>query len=162
MQSLQLIHSQNTKDSLRSRFETDCPQGKSQNLEGRKIVEIPSRSLPGSEQDGSRWPCGSGILFRGLSIEARSEFDWLATYFDCPSATVLIAEDHIPLNTLLLLEGQVNISINSSAGRRLLLDVAGAGDILGLTSAISGGALRNQSRNQISLQDRVNAPSGLS
>ena len=62
----------------------------------------------------------------------------LATHFHCPGSTVLISEAQEPSSILFLLEGEVNISMNSSDGRRLLLGVAGAGDILGLASAISG------------------------
>jgi CRP/FNR family transcriptional regulator len=52
--------------------------------------------------------------------------------------TVLIREAQEPSRILFLLEGEVNISMNSSDGKRLSLGVAGAGDTLGLNSAVSG------------------------
>jgi CRP/FNR family transcriptional regulator len=39
---------------------------------------------------------------------------------------------------LILLEGQVKLSINSSEGKRLILGIAEAGEILGVTSVVSG------------------------
>ena len=39
---------------------------------------------------------------------------------------------------MFLLEGRVKLSINSIDGRRLILGIAGPGEILGITSAISG------------------------
>ncbi|MFZ1940720.1 MAG: Crp/Fnr family transcriptional regulator [Terracidiphilus sp.] len=88
----------------------------------------------------SRCPSGSKGFFKDLPTEARSDFELLATHFHCPGSTVLISEAQEPSSILFLLEGEVNISMSSSDGRRLLLGVAGAGDTLGLTSAISGEA----------------------
>ncbi len=135
---MQLIHSRSRNDTSLNRSEADRMNGKTQTSDERKIAEFPVRTVPGFERDGSQWPCGSGLFFKGLSIDAKSEFDWLATRFQCPSNIVLIAEEQKPFSILFLLEGQVNISMNSSDGRRFLLEVAGAGDVLGLTSALSG------------------------
>jgi CRP/FNR family cyclic AMP-dependent transcriptional regulator len=102
------------------------------------VVEFPALSPSEVISDDPGWPSPSGEFFTGLSIEARSDFDLLSTNFRCPSSRILISEQQKPSRVLFLLEGQVNVSMNSSDGRRFLLGVACAGDILGLTSAISG------------------------
>jgi len=97
-------------------------------------VLIPTRI----EWDDAHQLCGSGEFFKGFSPQAKSGFASLATRLDCPATTVLIGEEQAFQNVLFLLDGKVNISMNSSDGRRFLLGVAGAGDILGITSAVSG------------------------
>jgi CRP/FNR family transcriptional regulator, cyclic AMP receptor protein len=138
MQALQLIHSRNTRDPDPLRREPESNHGESRIREEGSIGEFPALAVSRLKQDAQRWPCGSGLFFDGLSDEAKTNFDRFATHFQCPSAKLLIAEEQQPYDILFLLEGQVDISINSSDGRRFLLAVAGAGEILGLTSAISG------------------------
>ena len=46
-------------------------------------------------------------------------------------------EDQAPSQILFLLTGQVKLSMNSSAGRRLILGIANPGETLGLASALS-------------------------
>jgi CRP/FNR family transcriptional regulator len=67
-----------------------------------------------------------------------SELESLGTQFCCEGATVLFAEEEQPCSILFLFEGRVKLSLNSIEGRRLILGFAGPGEILGLTSAISG------------------------
>jgi len=86
------------------------------------------------------WSCGTEGFFRGLCAQARSDFESLARYITCPAGTVLIDEEQEPTRILFLLEGEVNVSMNSYDGRRLILEVAGAGDTIGLASAVSGDA----------------------
>jgi len=111
---------------------------KNQICDERRIQQFPERTAWGFAQDGRQWPGWSGPFFEGLSIVARREFEWLAAHLQCPSEMVLIAEDQEPFNIFFLLEGQVDISMNSSDGKRFLFGVASAGEIIGLTSAISG------------------------
>lgn len=79
-----------------------------------------------------------GQFFKGLSTKARNEIEPLATEFTCPSETVLIGEEQRSSRVLFLLHGNVKISMNSFDGKRFLLGVAGAGEILGIASAVSG------------------------
>jgi CRP/FNR family cyclic AMP-dependent transcriptional regulator len=146
---LQLSYSWNRRDFLPDRLEPDHLNGKNQICKERRIADFPAPTVSRLRRDSLRWPCGSGQFFKGLSIDARTDFDSLSTLFLCPSAIPLISEEQEPYNILFLLEGQVDISMNSSDGRRLLLAVAGAGDILGLTSAISGdpSGIRAETRN---------------
>lgn len=104
----------------------------------RIVIEFPAHSPSEFKRDDPRWPSPTGEFFRGLSVNARIDFGLLSTNFQCSSSRVLISEQQKPVSILFLLEGQVNISMSSFDGRRFLLGVASAGDILGLTSAISG------------------------
>jgi CRP/FNR family transcriptional regulator len=51
---------------------------------------------------------------------------------------VLFEEKQKPSSFLLLLEGQVKLSMNSMDGKRLILRIAQPGELLGLTSVLSG------------------------
>ena len=137
MPTLRLIPSQ-TKEKLQiSQRTPDYPKVKARRGK-RTVVEFPAFRPTRLKSDDSGRPCASGEFLRGLSITARNEFDLLATNFRCPKSRVLIDEQQKPLSVLFIIEGQVNISMNSFGGRRFLLGIACAGDILGLTSAISG------------------------
>ena len=72
-----------------------------------------------------------------MSAEERTEFEFLQSLSDYPPNTTLFVEQQTPGNVLCLLSGQVKLSLNSSAGRRVILGVACAGETLGL-SAFSG------------------------
>ena len=109
---------------------------------GRNAPWVSSRCHASSERTGTTT---AGLMvqkdsLKDLSADAQSDFASLATHFHCPGSTVLISEAQEPSSILFLLEGEVSISMNSYDGRRLLLGVAGPGDTLGLTSAISGDA----------------------
>jgi CRP/FNR family transcriptional regulator, cyclic AMP receptor protein len=84
--------------------------------------------------DASRSP----RFIEHLSPEVLSEFESLKVLFSYPGNTVLFAEEQTPSRILLLLEGQVKLSINSSSGKRLILGIASPGETLGLASALSG------------------------
>jgi len=79
-----------------------------------------------------------GEFYKCLTAEAMSEFETTGTVFDCPETTVLFAEKQQPGSVLFLLEGRVKLSMNSIGGRRLILGVSRPGNILGITSAVSG------------------------
>ena len=139
MRGPQLIHRQ-----TRTRFQVDLyrenlTEAAARNRKTCIVEEFPMLSDFGTRGD-SRCSCGGRGFFRDLPAKARSDFELLATHFHCPGSTVLISEAQQPSRILFLLEGEVNISMNSSDGRRLLLGVVSAGDTLGLTSAISGDA----------------------
>jgi len=53
---------------------------------------------------------------------------------------VLFTEKEEARGLYLVLEGEIRLSINSSEGRRLSLRIARKGDVLGLSSALSGSA----------------------
>jgi len=137
MPTLRLIPSQTNERFQISQRASDYLKVKARRGK-RTVVEFPAFRPTRLEWDDSCRPCASGEFLRGLSITARNEFDLLATNFRCPKSRVLIDEQQKPLSVLFIIEGQVNVSMNSSGGRRFLLGIACAGDIIGLTSAISG------------------------
>jgi CRP/FNR family transcriptional regulator len=73
-----------------------------------------------------------------LSPEERIELESLRTSSYYPPATTLLVEQQVPDNVFFLLTGQVKISLNSSAGRRVILGMACPGETLGLASVFSG------------------------
>jgi CRP/FNR family transcriptional regulator len=102
------------------------------------VFQFPSQSDARARRNGARTHGRPGEFFRNLSTRALIEFESLAETFSCPETTVLIREEQESSNVLFLLEGRVKISINSIDGRRLILGIAWPGEILGLTSAVSG------------------------
>jgi CRP/FNR family transcriptional regulator len=69
------------------------------------------------------------VLFDLVSVSER---------FLCPGTVLLLEEGQKPAGVLLLLEGKAKLSLNSVDGRRLIIGFAMPGEILGLTSAVSG------------------------
>ena len=91
----------------------------------------------------SGWGQISGAAGRGdfserLSWEERFEYESLRTCSVYPPETTLFVEQQVPDKVLFLLTGQVKLSLNSSAGKRVILGVACPGEPLGLASAFSG------------------------
>ncbi len=82
----------------------------------------------------------SGEFFGRLPTMALE--DWAA--LEIPSSygqnVVLFSEREASRGVFVVLEGEVRLSINSNEGRRLSLRIARRGDILGLSSALSGNA----------------------
>jgi len=138
MHSLWLIGGQIKKTPPANSREPNHLEEELQDDKRRSVDEFPVLIPTRIEWDDAHQLCGSGEFFKGFSPQAKSDFASLATRLDCPAATVLIGEEQAFQNVLFLLDGKVNISMNSSDGRRFLLGVAGAGDILGITSAVSG------------------------
>jgi CRP/FNR family cyclic AMP-dependent transcriptional regulator len=138
MQALHLIHSRAKRNSHANPIETYFRRDKVLDENKRSVNESPVLTAFSGRADDVCTRIGAGKFFNGLSIKAKSDFESLATQFVCPCETVLISEEQRSLRVLFLLHGNVKISMNSFDGRRFLLGVAGAGDILGITSAVSG------------------------
>lgn len=139
MQNLQLIEGRTQREVGVTRPKTLSVGKKLHVSAQRTSFTISATASRGLVRDDLRWPDGKGEFFRSLSDAARRDFDTLANRIQCHAADVLIAEEQRPLTILFLLEGEVNISMNSIDGKRFLLGVAKAGEVLGLASAISGG-----------------------
>jgi CRP-like cAMP-binding protein len=138
MQALQLIHTQ-PKTKLQAKRGAICyleerPRGE----KPQSVDELPRLTHSGIDWNDPCWLGGSGEFFKGLSLKARRDFELIATHFHCPGSTVLIREEQVPSSVLLVVAGMVRLSMNSFDGRRFLLAVAGAGDMVGLASAVSG------------------------
>jgi CRP/FNR family cyclic AMP-dependent transcriptional regulator len=79
-----------------------------------------------------------GPFFKPLSPEALRDFESLESRSFHGANVTLFAEQQTSSRVLVLLEGEVRLSMNSSEGKRLILGVARPGEILGLSSAFSG------------------------
>ncbi len=77
-------------------------------------------------------------FIKRFSPAAQRDLMSLATASSYPSNHVLFSEREAARGVYVIVEGEVKLSINSSEGRRLSLRIARKGEILGLTSAISG------------------------
>jgi CRP/FNR family transcriptional regulator len=77
-------------------------------------------------------------FFSGLSAAARADLEMLLVPVSHPGNKVLFSETQPSDGVLVVIEGEVRLSINSTEGKRLSLRIAAAGDVLGLSSALSG------------------------
>jgi CRP/FNR family transcriptional regulator, cyclic AMP receptor protein len=114
------------------------PKQKFKTMKSGLRLSFPMLSPGKAKPDDAHWSGGSEGFFKGFTIKEQSDFELLALYFQCPATRILICEGEEPSRIPFLREGAVNISMSSSDGRRLFLGVAGAGETLGLASAISG------------------------
>ena len=80
----------------------------------------------------------NGEFFKTLSAEALEDFESLAIRKTYAPREVLFEEKQDPSRIFILLEGQVKLSMNSIDGKRLILRIAGPGELPGLTSVLSG------------------------
>lgn len=80
----------------------------------------------------------AGNFSERLSPQEHLELESLRTTRNYPPSTTLFIEQQAPETVLFLLTGQVKLSLNSSAGRRVILGIACPGETLGLASVFSG------------------------
>lgn len=100
------------------------------------------RTIDQTEQQEFRMVPRTGDFFKFLSEEALNDFESLELLSPHPPATTLFTEGQTAEDILILVEGQVKLSISSSNGKRLILRIAKPGEILGLTSALAGNPYR--------------------
>lgn len=77
-------------------------------------------------------------FFTHLSASAQVDFDSMLFPTSYPGGTILYSETQPSAGILVILDGEVKLSMNSSEGRRLSLRIARAGDVLGLPSVLAG------------------------
>jgi len=78
-----------------------------------------------------------GEFFKLLPADALAEFGSLLAPSAYPAGIVIFSETQPCSGIYVVLEGEVKLSINSADGRRLSFRIAKAGEVLGLSSAIS-------------------------
>lgn len=78
-------------------------------------------------------------VFCDLEPDALEAFDGIKSTQSCQKGTVLFREGQLARGVFLLCQGRVRLSICSESGRRMTVRVAGAGEMLGLSAAVSGG-----------------------
>jgi len=81
-----------------------------------------------------------GEFFKSLSTAALADFEPLLAPSSYPSNMVIFNETQPTTGIYVVIEGEVKLSINSSDGRRLAFHIAKAGEVLGLSATLSGGA----------------------
>lgn len=84
----------------------------------------------------ARWRTGE--FFKHISGAAMTEFESAAAPFSRPETAILFTQEQEPSYVFFLLEGSVKLSLNSTTGGRLIIGIAGPGELLGLTAAVSG------------------------
>jgi CRP/FNR family transcriptional regulator len=82
--------------------------------------------------------CRASSFFSGLSAAARADFESMLVPVSQPAGKVLFTETQPTAGVYVVVESEVRLSINSTDGRRLSLRIAGAGEVLGLSSTLSG------------------------
>lgn len=88
----------------------------------------------GSSSQGKR----AGEFFSKLPSSALKDFSLMVHPSSYTANVVLFTEGEPARALFVILEGEVRMSINSSEGRRLSLRIARVGDIIGLSSTLSG------------------------
>lgn len=80
----------------------------------------------------------AGEFFNKLSPEMVKELASLQHASSYPAGAFVCSEKDTPQGVYMVLEGEVKLSINSSDGRRLILRIARKGEMIGLSSALTG------------------------
>jgi CRP/FNR family transcriptional regulator len=79
----------------------------------------------------------AGEFFSKLSPAALQDLESMEFAANYPPAFLLFSEKEATSGIYIVLSGEVKLSMNSADGKRLILHIAKAGEILGLVSAIS-------------------------
>jgi CRP/FNR family cyclic AMP-dependent transcriptional regulator len=82
----------------------------------------------------------NGEFFKALSASAQADLESLSTASSYPSNTALFSETQANTGVYIVLEGEVKLSTHTTSGNRLTLHIAQPGEVLGLSSTLSGGA----------------------
>ncbi len=77
-------------------------------------------------------------VFCDLPAEALHAFDAIKEITVVPRGATLFAEGRQPRGIFVLCEGRAKLSVCSDNGKRLMLRVAGPGEVLGLSATMSG------------------------
>lgn len=77
-------------------------------------------------------------MFCDLPVDALQHFDAIKTVSLYPRGATLFAEARQPRGVFVLCDGRAKLSICSESGKRLMLRIAGPGEVLGLSATMSG------------------------
>ena len=78
-----------------------------------------------------------GEFFKKLSAAALRDLESMEFPTLYQPGQLLFSEKSVPAGVFIILSGQVKLSINSSDGKRLILNIAKAGEVLALSSVLS-------------------------
>lgn len=76
--------------------------------------------------------------FCDLPTDALQAFDQIKELTQIPRGTILFSEGRQPRGIFLLCQGRAKLSVCSETGKRLMVRVAGPGEVLGLSATMSG------------------------
>jgi CRP/FNR family transcriptional regulator, cyclic AMP receptor protein len=76
--------------------------------------------------------------FCDLPSEALQSFDAIKSVTAYPRGATLFSEGNQPRGIFVLCDGRAKLSVCSENGKRLMLRVAGPGEVLGLSASLSG------------------------
>src|SRR5919112_5620229 len=79
-------------------------------------------------------------LFCDMPADALQDFDRIKTSASHPRGATLFAEGRPARGIFVLCEGRAKLSISSEQGKRMMLRIAGPGEVLGLGATLSGTA----------------------
>ncbi len=79
-----------------------------------------------------------GEFFKKLSTAALRDLESMEFPTFYQPGVLLFSEKTAPSGVFIVVSGEVKLSINSSDGKRLILSIAKAGEVLGLSSVLSG------------------------
>ncbi len=77
-------------------------------------------------------------VFCDLPADALQAFDSIKSVALVPRGDMLFSEGRLPRGAFILCNGRAKLSVCSDNGKRLMLRVAGPGEVLGLSASISG------------------------
>jgi CRP/FNR family transcriptional regulator len=80
----------------------------------------------------------AGEFFNKLSPAARQDLESMVFPTAYPSGIMLFSEKQVPEGIYIVVSGEVKLSMNSADGKRLILRIAKAGEVLEMASAVSG------------------------
>jgi CRP/FNR family cyclic AMP-dependent transcriptional regulator len=80
----------------------------------------------------------AGEFFKRLSPAAQHDLESMEFPTLYQPGMMLFSEKATPQGIFIVVSGEVKLSINSSEGKRLILSIAKAGEVLGLSSVLSG------------------------
>lgn len=79
-----------------------------------------------------------GEFFKKLSPAALRDLESMEFPTLYQPGVLLFSEKSVPTGVFIVISGEIKLSINSSDGKRLILSIAKAGEVLGLSSVLSG------------------------
>jgi CRP/FNR family cyclic AMP-dependent transcriptional regulator len=85
-------------------------------------------------------PGSGGDFLRNLSAEALRDLESMKRPNSFPCNAALFSEKQMPPGVFVVQSGEVKLSMNSADGKRLVLHIARAGEILALDSVLTGAA----------------------
>jgi len=83
---------------------------------------------------------GPTMPFAKLAAEAQAKFNAIAMEMNYARGTRLFVEDEMPKSLFVVSSGRVKLSVTSRDGKTVILRIATAGDVLGLSAVLSASA----------------------